>query len=465
MTHTRTRNRRQQVRRVLLLTLICNVAVAAGKIIIGMITGALAITADGFHSLTDSAGNVAGLVGNALAQQPPDDEHPYGYRRFESLAALLIGALLLLTAWEMLQGVISRVQAGQIPQITPLAFVVLGVTLLINIGVSTYQIRAGERLQSEILLADAKNTRTDVFVTLSVLVSMALVWWTDWLWIDLVAAGVVTVLVGKAAWDIVKQTGRVLVDTAPFPPEEIRALLAEMPQMPEVVRVRSRGPADAAHIDIDLRVAPEMTAEQSNNLAYAVRQRLRDAYDGLAEVEVHFAAHHANGRDAVLTARAYADARGLGTHEVQISRDERGLVLEMHVEVEAGQTLQEAHAQVTALEGDVHGALPHLDRVVTHIEPAPHTQPDADTEDATAVTRIHEAAADLLRDEYPAVDWHELVARQVSHGYALNVHAALPPQMSVEAAHDVAESAETFLRARLSSLSRVTIHTEPYDEA
>lgn len=465
MAQTSTQNTRQQVRRVLLLTLVCNLAVAAGKIVIGVVTGALAITADGFHSLTDSAGNIAGLVGNALAQQPPDDEHPYGHRRFESLAALLIGALLLLTAWEMLQGVLGRVQAGQPPQLTPLAFIVLGVTLLVNIGVSTYQIRAGERLKSEVLLADAKNTRADVFVTLSVLVSMALVWWTGWLWIDLVAAGVVIVLIGKAAWDIVQQTGRVLVDTAPFPPEEIRALLADIPHVPEVVRARSRGPVDAAHIDIDLRVPPAMTAEQTNNLAYAVRQHLRDAYDGLAEVEVHFAAHHANGRDAVLTARAYADARGLGTHEVQISRDERGLVLEMHVEVDAGQTLQEAHAQVTALEGDVHEALPHLDRVVTHIEPAPHTQPDSNADDTAAVTRINQAAAELLHKEYPAVDWHELVARQMPHGYALNVHAALPPQMSVEAAHEVAESAETFLRARLSSLSRVTIHTEPYDEA
>jgi len=89
---------RKQVRTVLGVTLLLNLGVAFGKILLGSITGALAITADGFHSLTDGAGNVAGLVANIYASQPPDDDHPYGHRRFETLAALLIGALLLLTA-------------------------------------------------------------------------------------------------------------------------------------------------------------------------------------------------------------------------------------------------------------------------------------------------------------------------------------------------------------------------------
>src|SRR5215510_10967753 len=89
------------VQRVLLLTLVLNLTVAFGKILLGLVTGALAITADGFHSITDSAGNLAGLVALRVAAKPADQNHPYGHHRFESLAALLIGALLLLTAWEI----------------------------------------------------------------------------------------------------------------------------------------------------------------------------------------------------------------------------------------------------------------------------------------------------------------------------------------------------------------------------
>ena len=91
-------SQRKQVEQVLSFTLILNLLVAVGKIVVGLMSGALAITADGVHSLTDGAGNIAGLVAIRIADRPPDDNHPYGHRKFETLSALLIGGLLLLTA-------------------------------------------------------------------------------------------------------------------------------------------------------------------------------------------------------------------------------------------------------------------------------------------------------------------------------------------------------------------------------
>ena len=277
-----------QVRRVLILTLVLNLTVALGKIILGVVTGALAITADGFHSLTDSAGNIAGLIANLFAAQPPDDDHPYGHRRFETLAALLIGALLLLTAWEMIQGVIERLNAAIPPQITPITWCVLVGTLLVNVLVSRYQIREGQRLNSEILLADAKNTCADIFVTLSVIISTGLVALTGWVWVDVVAALVVVALIGKAAWEILTQTGQVLVDTAPYAPEELAAVVADVPQNCDIVRVRSRGSRTAAHIDVDIRVPHDMTVGLSDTIASQIRQRFNAVLDGIIEVEVHF---------------------------------------------------------------------------------------------------------------------------------------------------------------------------------
>jgi cation diffusion facilitator family transporter len=285
------KNTRQQVRHVLIVTLVLNLLVAFGKIALGWFTGALAITADGFHSLTDSAGNIGGLIANWAAARPPDADHPYGHRRFETMAALLIGALLLLTAWEIVQSVLERLQhATTTPVITPLTLVVLIGTLCINIGVSTYQIAAGKRLKSEILLADAKNTRADVFVTISVLVSSILVTITSWAWLDAVAALVVVALIGKAAWEIVAQTGQVLVDTAPYSPDELSEIIADVPHVSEVVRSRCRGPRDAVHIDMDVCVPPEMTVQQTNRITSMIRERLETELDGVAEVEVHFEA-------------------------------------------------------------------------------------------------------------------------------------------------------------------------------
>src|SRR5690606_8247514 len=104
-------------------------------------------------------------------------------------------------------------------------------TLLINIGVSRYQIQQGKLFKSEILLADAQNTSADVFVTFSVLLSMILVRVTGWIWIDGVAALLVVFLIAKAAWGILQQTSNVLVDTAPYEQDELLAIVGDMGQV------------------------------------------------------------------------------------------------------------------------------------------------------------------------------------------------------------------------------------------
>lgn len=460
-----TTTNRQQVRRVLLITLVLNLLVAASKISIGLATGALAITADGLHSLIDGSGNVVGLLATRLADKPPDDDHPYGHTRFETLAALAIGGLLLLTALEVARDVVDRLSGGQPPALTPLAFVIMLVTLAINIGVSRYQIREGRRLNSQVLLADAANTSADVFVTLSVLVSMALVAALGWGWADIAAALVITLLIARAAWQVLSQAGRVLVDAAPYDADQLAAWAAEVPAVRRVLRARSRGAADAAHIDIDIQVQPETTAAQADAIAGAVREKLAEYID-FAEVEVHFAPDYAGEPDYAQVARARADALGLGTHEVRVTEGPAGRVLEMHVEVPPGQTLDAAHDQVSQLEHDVRLNLPDLADIITHIEPAP-AEPgggDPDQDAARTADRLTGLALGLLRQHYADMGWHDLRVYPDDGGFAAVLHVALPPQITVEAAHHIAEDAETLLRTRLPGLARVTIHTEPSDD-
>ena len=164
-----TSDTRQQVRRVLIITLILNALVALSKIAIGLWSGALAISADGFHSLVDGLSNVAALIANRIADQPPDEGHPYGHRRFETIAALGIGAFLLVTAWEIISSALERLGGSdEIPLVTPLTFAVMLTTLVVNLFIARYESREGQRLHSELLVADSAHTRIDVFVTISV---------------------------------------------------------------------------------------------------------------------------------------------------------------------------------------------------------------------------------------------------------------------------------------------------------
>lgn len=459
---TTTDSTRAGVRRVLWITLILNLLVSGAKILIGSLTGALSITADGFHSLMDGSSNLIGIVANRIAGKPADDDHPYGHRRFETLAALAVGVLLLVTAWEIVSGAIERLQNPQTPEINPLTFAVLIFTLIVNVAVSRYERREGQRLRSELLIADAANTSADVFVTLSVLISMVLVS-LGVTWADPAAALIIVVLIGRAALQVLTQTGGVLVDAAPYPPTMLAELAAQAPGIDRVIRARSRGTPDAALIDIDVQVHPSMTAEQTAAITTAIDGLIREKVEGVAEVEVHFAPPERAGTDFVLAARAHADALGLSTHEIRVTDTPNGKILEMHVEVPPGLTLGEAHEQVTRLEKGVHAEMPELAEVITHIEPRAAIVEAVETAPSAADLAIR--ALSLLKRMYPQGGWHHVRAEGTPEsGFALALHVALDPHITVEEAHRLAEEAETLLKSNYPRILRVTIHTEPLDE-
>ena len=453
---------RQGIRRVLIITMLLNFTVALGKIAIGSATGAISISADGFHSLMDGAANLVGLFANRIAGKPADEDHPYGHRRFETLAALTIGILLLITAGEIISSALERFSSGEQPQISPVMFAVLVGTLVVNLFLSRYEHREGERLKSELLIADAANTGSDVFVTISVLVSMVLVS-LGFTWADPLAALLIVVLIGRAAWQIMSKTGGVLVDTAPFHAAELAAFVSDVPSVRRVVRARSRGPADSAQIDIDVEVAPEMTADHTAALASAIEERLKLRYDGIAEIEVHFSPAQGTLPDYVLTARAAADALGLTTHEVRLADAPQGKILEMHVEVPGGQTLGAAHQQVTTLERQVRASLPDVADVVTHIEPAlPVEETPLLLSEEEQIE--HDVLA-LLSVRHPLMGWHHVHASPYDGGYAMTLHVTMPAQIKLEHAHQIAERAEMLVRTEFLKVKRVTIHTEPPEES
>ncbi|MBN1202333.1 MAG: cation diffusion facilitator family transporter [Anaerolineae bacterium] len=463
MTHTQIAagakyNTTHAIRRVLWIVLFLNVLVAAAKLVVGLATGAVAMIADGFHSSMDASSNIIGLVGLRLAAQPPDEEHPYGHSRFETLATLAIGGLLLVAAWEILQTMFDRLLSGGEPDITPASFIVMIGTILLNLGVTIYERRRGRALKSDILLADASHTASDLFVSLSVLVSLT-VTALGFPWIDLIIALVIVGVIGRVGLGIISQTSNILADHQTLDPGAIEPLLEDVPGIEEIVRVRSRGPEDAVHVDIDARIKPAVTTDHAYAIAEAIRERVYNQMPEVEEVQVHFAPQADAPLDYMLEARAAADALGLSVHEVIPVPVRNGISLEMHVEVPPGLTLDEAHRQVTELETRLKNQIPQVCDVLTHIEPA--------GEQIAALTQTQAALA--LRDEalaianrlYPDANWHHDAIRLAMGGYALTMHCHLPGAVSVEEAHAIAEHVETSIRNELPTIQRVTIHTEP----
>jgi len=460
-TSTTEDRRTAEVRRVLWGILVLNVLVAAAKLILGTITGTVSMIADGFHSSMDASSNIIGLVGLQIAAQPPDEEHPYGHRRYETLATLAIGGLMLVAAWEILQTMLDRLLHGGTPEVTQASFVVMIGTMTVNLVVTLYERRKGNQLNSDILLADASHTSSDLLVSASVLLSLAITSW-GYPWIDPVIALVIVFLIGRVGLQIIRQTSDTLADRQILDPQEIIRTLDGAPGVEEIVRVRSRGTADAVLIDVDTRIKPATTTEHAYAIARTIKERIQAALPQVAEVQVHFAPQRSAALDWTLEARAVADAMGLAVHEVIPAPTGTGVALEMHVEVPPGITLGDAHDQVTEFERRLKDRVPNLHEVVTHIEPA--NQHGAPLTHTQAALNVRDQAIAVAARLYPDAHWHHASIRLAHGGYAVTMHCALPASVSVEEAHAISEHVETSVRTELPLIKRVTIHTEPCSE-
>ena len=274
------------ISRVLWGILALNLAVALAKLAYGWRSGAIAITADGIHSLLDASSNVFGLVGVWAARRPPDANHPYGHRKYETFSALAVAGTLFFGCYEIVMTAFERLRHPTVPHVTFAGFLIVGLTLAVNVVVVWYERRAGHRLQSELLISDAAHTQSDVLASLLVFASFAGAR-LGFAWSDVIAAGIIVVLILRAGLEILAGTLSTLSDERRLPPDEVEHQATLEPGVLEVHNVRSRGPLDDIHVDLHVLVGPETPLDDAHAIGHRVEQRLQRHFPGVTDVVVH----------------------------------------------------------------------------------------------------------------------------------------------------------------------------------
>ncbi len=282
----RSPSRHQAVSRVLVRVLLLNVAVAVAKLILGYATGAVSIVSDGFHSLTDSASNIIGLVGLRASRMPPDADHPYGHRKYETLAAGGIFVFLVLAVVEIGRSALARLSAPAPPVVTWFSFAVMIATLGINLAVVRYEAGAGRRLTSELLLADSIHTRTDVYATLGVLVSLAAVW-VGFPLLDPIGGLAIAVLIARTGLEIGRDASRILSDRVMMEEDDIRSVVMSVPEVLGCHHIRSRGTLDHVFLDLHVWFRADAPLGHAHELSHVVKDRLMETFPQIADAIIH----------------------------------------------------------------------------------------------------------------------------------------------------------------------------------
>jgi cation diffusion facilitator family transporter len=281
-----TADRYSAVSRVLFRVLVLNLVVAVAKIALGYLTGAISVLSDGFHSLTDTASNVVAMVGVKIAQQPPDVDHPYGHRKFETMASVAILLFLLIVMIQVLWAAAERLVSGGAPSISVLSFVVMGLTFVVNLFVVIYERREGHRLSSEVLIADSHHTQSDLLTSGTVIAALIAVGF-GYPVLDPLAALFVAVFIGHACWDIFRETSRILADQMVIAAEDIRDVIKSVPEVLGCHQIRSRGSSDHVFVDLHIWMDANMRLEDAHRLSHVVKDRIMARYPQIKDAVIH----------------------------------------------------------------------------------------------------------------------------------------------------------------------------------
>lgn len=279
--------RSRAVRRVLVITLTLNGFVAVIKLAYGTVTHALSIQADGFHSLTDGGNNVLGLLGMWWAARPPDAKHPYGHEKVEVLAASVVGASLILMAWGLVNGAVARLGVGaRTPELSWGAWLVLGLTLAINLGVSRYEARKAKELSSTFLESDAVHTLSDVLVTLAVAVAVLFIQ-LGYPWLDPIATCAIAVFILVTGVQVIGRNLGYLIDSAQLDDALVREIVCRVPGVASAHKIRTRGTPSAIRIDLHIQIAPHLNIRHAHEVTHWAIDALKGELRSVQDVVVH----------------------------------------------------------------------------------------------------------------------------------------------------------------------------------
>jgi cation diffusion facilitator family transporter len=387
------------------------------------------------------------------------------------MAAIAISILLFLTTWELLQSAWEQLRdlSSIDPEINTWSFIALGISLSVHLGVAIYELRAGRQLKSDVLVADARHTRADLYVSLSVVAGLIAVRLGYPIVDPLLAIGI-AVVIFKLGVDIIRESSQVLLDGAIVPVSEIERIVLGVADVRACHDVRSRGHEAAVYVDLHIKVAPEMSTAESHAIAHDVQHRLRSEMPAIQDVVVHVepedegpAAGGATETALVLPAlRALAQELELSIHDITTRWVEGAAHVEAHVTLDGDLPLGEAHDRVSQLEQASRSRIAHLSELVIHIEPSGLAHEPI----PTLLSRVDlSRRVEEVLDRLPGCGaYHKVRVYSQGEAWAVSLHCLLDPALSLRQAHEASSAIENQLRNQVPRLCRVTVHMEPLSD-
>jgi cation diffusion facilitator family transporter len=440
------------------------------KLIVGLITGSLGILAEAAHSLLDLVAAVVTFLAVRISDKPADYEHTYGHGKIENFSALVETVLLFVTCAWIIYEAIRRIFFATI-EVNPSvwAFLVMAVSIGVDVSRSRMLYRAARKHHSQALEADALHFSTDIWSSSVVIGGLVLVWLGQNVFpaaskvlhrADAVAALGVAVIVFFVSFRLGRRTMDVLLDRAPDGlPQKLREAAAEVEGVLGVGQVRVRRSGPVFFVDMTVDVDRDLPFERTHSIADAVEVRVQTIAPG-ADVVVHTDPREVERETMAKRIRAVAYRDQMAVHNIGLHEDRGRVFVDLHLEVDDHLSLQQAHEMASHIEKDLRQDMSEIEQVYIHLESRGTGIGDGldvtprESELVEKIKRLTDEIAGPLR-------CHNV--RVLLHGEKMSVslHCHFEKELSIIQIHDLTSRIEERLKKNIPELDRCVVHAEP----
>jgi cation diffusion facilitator family transporter len=451
------------------------VILTATKLIVGLMTGSLGILAEAAHSALDLAAAVITLFAVRVSDRPADASHLYGHGKVENLSALSETFLLLLTCVWIIYEAIHRLFFKAVAVDPSLwAFLVMGLSIVVDFSRSRALARVAKKYHSQALEADALHFSTDIWSSAVVILGLAVVKIGDYRGgnknlyedADAIAALVVAVIVVFVSLRLGRRAIDALLDRAPSGlADQVARSVSAVAGIQHVSQTRVRDVGGQVFVDLKVEVPRYLSFEETHELT----QKAEEAVCGIApnaDVIVH--ADPIAEKEGVLEKiRAVAAHEHVAVHNVTTHWTDRGMWIDLDLEVEPHVSFEHAHELATSFESRLHDEFMKTDARMPLADINVHIEPRS--EESNRGMPLDPLKADIYAKRVEAIgkelkgidESHQIELHEINGSIYLSCHLSIRADVPIAEVHRLAEEMENRLRREFPELGRVVLHTEP----
>ncbi len=472
------RNMEKQVREkriVAATSVVAAVFLTGTKLIVGLATGSLGILAEAAHSALDLAAAVITCFAVHLSDRPADESHLYGHGKVENLSALTETLLLWITCVWIIYEAIHRLFFAAVDVDPSLwAFLVMGVSIVVDFSRSRALSRVARKYKSQALEADALHFSTDIWSSAVVILGLAFVKFgeyrggdkTFYMRADAIAALIVAGIVIYVSFRLGRRAVDALLDRAPSGlADQLSRSVGEVTGIQRVSQTRVRDVGGRIFVDLKVDVPRHLSFEESHQLTQQAQEAVHSVSPN-ADVVVH-AIPTAESEGIAEKIHAVAAREHVSVHNISAHRTDRGMWIDLDIEVDPQLSFEQAHELATNLESKLRGELiraelstPVAD-INAHIEPRSEGPILGAPLDALRADLYGRRVKEIARELTGSSGSHQIELHEINGTVYLSFHLLIRAGMPIAEVHSIAEKMENQLRREFPELGRVVIHTEP----